>query len=260
MRGRLAVFCGQPLLGRRSLRGIGSLYRVRAVRSRCAMRGNSPLCSVRALRSRCTLRGRSALLRRRTISMPDERALQEALFCEQILAKGGTNILLETLRDAPSVEAWSHYPKGDVYDPDSGAQWYYHAHAPSFDGIEHGHFHCFLRPQGRDGPVHHLVAIGVDAHGRLHRLFTVNQWVVGDTWLEAEATVALLSRFDVQMPGPSYLVNRWLTAIVRRYEDEIAALVRQRDRVIDAHAGGAGPSREDRSLEVTSSLGVSLAP
>ncbi len=187
------------------------------------------------------------------------RALQEALFCERILAKSGENVLRSTLTDAASVEAWSHYPPGDIFDPESGSQWYYHCHIPSADGVEHGHFHCFSRPDGANGPVHHLIAVGVDAHGRLHRLFTVNQWVVGDNWLPAEATIALLPSFDVQMPKPSYLVNRWLTAIVRLYENEIADLIRERDRRLEGHVPPEGTEvRGDRGLEVTSSRLVRL--
>ena len=64
-------------------------------------------------------------------------------------------------------------------------------------------------------------AIGVDASGRLLRVFTVNHWVVGDVWLPAEATIALLPRFDLQLARPSYLVNLWLTAIFVAYEAEI---------------------------------------
>jgi hypothetical protein len=190
---------------------------------------------------------------------PDDRrrAAQEALFCEEVLRKGGDNILHATLRDAP-VTAWEHYPPGDVFDPASGAQWYYHCHLPPAEG-EHGHFHCFLRPEGKAGPVNHLVAVGVDAHGRLVRLFTVNQWVVGDTWLDAEASVALLPRFDMQMPNPSYLANRWLTAILRLYEPEIAGLIRARDATLAAHHSSEGTApRDDRSLEVTSELRVDL--
>ncbi|MGN6488208.1 MAG: DUF6969 family protein [Devosia sp.] len=193
--------------------------------------------------------------------MPDRedlvRAAQEALFCEQVLRKGGDNVLRATLRDAPVV-AWTHYPPGDVYDPVSGGQWYYHCHLPPAEA-EHGHFHCFVRPGGKDGPVHHLVAVGVDAHGRLQRLFTVNQWVVGDAWLEAEPSIALLERFDMQMPQPSYLTNRWLTAILRLYAAEIAALIRQRDATLAGHSpAGDVATREDRSLEVTSELRVDL--
>ena len=192
--------------------------------------------------------------RQRMSTEARSRALAEVAFCEEILAKGGLNILSETFRDSGGgITVWEHYPQGDVFDPASGAQWFYHCH-PATEGSEHGHFHCFLRPDGREGPIHHLVAVGVDAYGRLLRLFTVNQWVVGDDWLDAEGTVALLPRFDMQMPRPSYLVNRWLTGILAAHEEEIAALVRERDAVLAAHdAGGANP-REDRALEITSEL------
>jgi len=180
------------------------------------------------------------------------------MFCEQILLKGGETVLRATLRDAP-VNAWTHYPAGDVYDPASGGQWYYHCHLPPAEA-EHGHFHCFVRPDGKEGPIHHLVGVGVDAHGRLQRLFTVNQWVVGDSWLDAEASIGLIERFDMQMPGPSYLTNRWLTAIVRLYGDEIAQLIRGRDAKLAAHRPVDGsPAREDRALEVTSEVPVNLA-
>lgn len=185
-----------------------------------------------------------------------ERAAQEALYCERLLAKSGENVLRETLRDAPSVAAWSHYPPGDVFDPESGGQWYYHCHLPAADEIEHGHYHCFVRPDGAQGPVHHLIAIGVDAYGKLHRLFTVNQWVVGDSWLDAEPTISLLPRFDMELAKPSYLVNRWLTAIVRQYQPEIENLIRDRDAALARHANGRdmAAAREDRGLEVTSSM------
>jgi hypothetical protein len=186
-------------------------------------------------------------------------AARQALFCEQVLAKSGSNVLLETLREATSVAAWEHFPQGDVLDPETGAQWYYHSHPPQEGQAEHGHFHCFVRPEGANGPIHHVVAVGVDAYGRLLRLFTVNQWVVGDNWLEAEATIALMPRFDLHFARPSYLVNRWLSAVLALYADEIRALIRDRDRVLAAHqpANGA-PARDDRALEVTSELGVDL--
>lgn len=193
--------------------------------------------------------------------MTTEKALaaRQALFAEKVLAKTGDNILLETLRGAQTIQSWTHYPPGDVFDVETGAQWYYHCHLPVEGAPEHGHFHCFVRPDGAQGPIHHLVAVGVDPYGRLLRLFTVNQWVVGDTWLDAEATIALLPRFDVHVARPSYLVNRWLTAIVDFYRDEIAGLIRARDRVIAAHVPSQGTAaRDDRTLEVTSELVVDL--
>lgn len=186
-------------------------------------------------------------------------AARQALFCEQVLAKSGSNVLLETLREAKSVAVWEHFPAGDVFDPETGAQWYYHSHPPQEGLAEHGHFHCFVRPEGAGGPVHHLIAIGVDAYGRLIRLFTVNQWVVGDHWQDAEGTIALLPRFDLHFARPSYLVNRWLAAVVGLYSEEIKGLIRRRDEVIAAHVAANGaPAREDRALEVTSELGADL--
>jgi len=53
------------------------------------------------------------------------------------------------LRGGGVFYEWNHYPEGDVYDPDSHAQYYYHAHPPQLrGGDEHGHFHTFLRPRG----------------------------------------------------------------------------------------------------------------
>jgi len=188
------------------------------------------------------------------------QALREALYCERILAKTGDSVLREALDGAATIDAWAHFPQGDVYDLDTGGQWYYHCHPPEEGAREHGHFHCFVRPEGRDGPVHHLVAVGVDAYGRLVRLFTVNQWVVGDDWLDATETIALLPRFDMQLARPSYMVNRWLTAVVRLYSAEIAGLIEARDRAIAAHAtGDAEAAKADHSLEVTSEIPADLA-
>ncbi|MQW67181.1 hypothetical protein GHK33_32400 [Sinorhizobium meliloti] len=103
-----------------------------------------------------------------------ELARREIAYCETLLAKGGLNVLSETFRDTAGIKAWDHYPPGDVFDPTSGAQWFYHCHPAEEGAEEHGHFHCFLRPQGSQGPIHHLAAVGVDAYGRLLRLFTVN--------------------------------------------------------------------------------------
>lgn len=189
-----------------------------------------------------------------------DRALAEIAFCEAVLAKGGQTVLTETFAGVSSIDAWEHYPPGDVFDPASNSQWFYHCHPASEGSAEHGHFHCFLRPEGPQGPIHHLVAVGVDANGKLLRLFTVNQWVVGDDWADAATTIPLVSRFDMQMPRPSYLVNRWLTAVLVAHEADIAELLRERDRVLAQHRAADGVAlREDRSLEVTSELLITAA-
>ncbi|HSR70967.1 MAG TPA: hypothetical protein VLL72_01180, partial [Kiloniellales bacterium] len=74
------------------------------------------------------------------------RAVVEA---HRVLARTGDNVVGELLRDHDTFYEWDHYPPGDVYDRESHAQYYYHAHPPEqrFPG-EHGHFHTFLRPKG----------------------------------------------------------------------------------------------------------------
>ena len=148
------------------------------------------------------------------------RSAQEIDYCERVLAKSGTSVLLRVLPET-GLSTWVNYPEGGVYDPASGAQWFYHCHDDSAEYGEHGHFHCFVRPDGAESEPVHLIAIGVDGHGKPLRLFTVNQWVVGGDFAPAAPTNALLERFNVEMALPDYLVNRWLTALVSHYETEI---------------------------------------
>jgi hypothetical protein len=183
-----------------------------------------------------------------------DRALAEIAYCESILAKGGLTVLSDLFRGVSDIAAWDHYPAGDVFDPVSGSQWYYHCHPAEEGSSEHGHFHCFIRTKGAEGSIHHLIAVGVDQNGKMLRLFTVNQWVVGDDWADAVTIVGLLDRFDMAMPSPSYLVNRWLTAVLVAYKTEIEGLLNERDRVLAAHPNA--DVHNDRSLEVTSSFSV----
>lgn len=69
---------------------------------------------------------------------------REVQDCGRVLRKTGDTIVSEILRGAGVFYEWNHYPEGDVYDPESHAQYYYHAHPPDRrGGDEHGHFHTF---------------------------------------------------------------------------------------------------------------------
>lgn len=190
------------------------------------------------------------------------QAAREALFCEHVLAKSASNVLLTTLGHGRAAEGWAHYPPDDVFDAESGSLWYYHCHLPAHDEREHGHFHCFVRPQGKDGPIHHLAGIGVDAAGRARRLFTVNRWMTGDDFIEAERAGELLGRFDVHLDRPSYLVNRWVSAMLRLYEADIRALLEARAAALARHAREHGQTLaevlDDRRLQVTSDILIDL--
>jgi len=197
----------------------------------------------------------------------------------RVLGKTGENVVAEILRHQGAFYEWDHYPSGDVYDHESHAQYYYHAHPVDqrFDG-EHGHFHTFLRPRGmpagirpapiRDAPLpedpndalSHLIAISMDGEGEPFRLFTVNRWVTGEVWYEAEDVCRLLDGFKIGHAQPSWPTNRWITAMVTLFKPQIRTLVAARDRcVADWQSDHPdGDTYEDRDLEVTSYVDISV--
>jgi len=199
----------------------------------------------------------------------------EILECRRVLERGGINLVGEALRGQGDFVEYEHYPKDDVYDSESGAQYYYHAHRS--DHGEHGHFHTFLRHAGSswnglsdaedraqrsaDGvAVTHVVAIAMDAYGWPIGLFATNHWVCGDAWLPAGKVIALLPRFRIDHAYPSWPVNRWIGAIMVLFRPHIEALLTHRDAVIEARMR-TYPNRdvfEDRELEVTGYLPISV--
>jgi hypothetical protein len=204
------------------------------------------------------------------------RAGEEITECYRVLRKGGLNVVGEVLKGQGQFVELEHYPRNDVYDADSGAQYYYHAHRGP---VEHGHFHTFLRasgmptgaepldyplrsqawPQG-DKAISHLIAVSMDAWGYPIGLFATNRWVTGETWYPAEQVLGMLDRFVIDHAYPSWPTNRWITAMFVLFRPEIEALVRHRDAVIErwqsAHPGE--DVFEDRSLEITGALPVSV--
>lgn len=215
-------------------------------------------------------------------------AAAEVRRCERALAKSGENVVAELLRSSGTFYEWEHYPKGDVYDPDSHAQYYYHAHAEGERPREHGHFHTFLRqpgmpksarpalrpaaaagPGGKGGgkaaapeeALSHIVGIGIDRYGRARTLFTTNRWVTGETWYRASDVVEMIDRFDIDLARPSWLVNRWVSSVIVLFRPQIETLLHERDHAVEDHRH-RHPDRdvfEDRTLEVTSEMPVDTA-
>lgn len=197
---------------------------------------------------------------------------REVLECQRVLAKAGDTVLTEVLRGAAGFYEWSHYPAGDVYDPESHAQFFYHAHPPGQRAVgEHGHFHSFLRPRGMppgtrplvlpelaiaDAPAQpsdpvmppapqpnqgagndefsHLVAITMTGAGEPVRLFTTNRWVTGETWYAAADVIAMLDRFIIDLARPSWPLNRWISALFRLFRPQLVQLIEARDEAVMA--------------------------
>lgn len=201
---------------------------------------------------------------------------REAQECRRVLEKGGLNLVGEVLRGKGEFVEYDHYPDDDVYDEDTRAQYYYHAHRGL--AAEHGHFHTFLRrpgslvgaapvdlpasepwPQGGD-EIAHLIAISMDAYGRPIGLFATNRWVTAETWFRAGDVIRMLDHFRIDHANPSWPLNRWIGAMVALYQPHIEALLMHRDAVIaawrDAHPGA--DVFEDRKLEITGQLDISV--
>ena len=196
----------------------------------------------------------------------------------RVLGKTGDNVVGEVLRDVGTFFEWDHYPKGDVYDAETHAQYYYHAHPVTLRGGEHGHFHTFLRPKGMPRNVRpadlpdvapppgdndalsHLIAISMDRDGFPTRLFTTNRWVTGETWYAAEDVIAMLGRFRIDHARPSWPTNLWITALLRLFRPQIERLLRQRDAAV-ADWRRRHPDRdafEDREFEIASVEDISV--
>jgi len=180
---------------------------------------------------------------------------------------GGSPVGLLTQGEA--VEAFRHYPAGDVYDLSSHAQFYYHCHR---DG-EFGHIHLFQRPRGMarglmpavatddsDAPCH-LIAVGFGAEGEVTDLFTTNRWVTGEAWYRAEAVKVMVAGLRLASSGPLAPVAAWLAALVEFYQPLIQVLIDERDQRVEAwrltHPGR--DELNDERLEITSSRAIDPA-
>ena len=199
----------------------------------------------------------------------------EVLECLRVLDKGGVDLVSEVLRGQGTFYELEHYPTDDVFDRESHAQYYYHAHRGA---AEHGHFHTFLRAPGMpagvapveysgaevwpggDDAISHLIAISMDAFGRPIGLFAVNRWVSAEAWYPAEDVIRMLDRFAIDHAFPSWPVNRWIGAMLQLFRPQVEALVRHRDAVVETwrRAHPDADVFEDRRLDVTGEFVISI--
>lgn len=201
---------------------------------------------------------------------------QDIAECYRVLSKADLNIVGEVLRGQGEFIELSHYPDDDVFDRDTQAQYYYHAHRGLPD--EHGHFHTFVRQPGMpagmrpmvyeasepwpsgSSALSHLIGISMDAYGYPIGLFTTNRWVTDEAWYSANDVIQLLGRFKIDHAAPSWPVNRWISAMFVLFRPQMKALLAHRDATVAAWAA-QHPSEdvfEDRQLELTSWTAISV--
>ena len=218
----------------------------------------------------------ATLARQRLETMRD--AGDRVLECLRVLNLTDDNIVGELIKNEATFFEWNHYPDGDVYDPVSHSQYYYHTHPQEERSGEHGHFHTFLRPKGMPGTIKpapiddyeapkdpddalsHLVAISMNPAGLPIKLFVTNRWVTGETWYTAKNVIAMLDRFEMDMAWPSMPVNIWITAMLQLFRPDIEALMIERDEAVTAWERRHPDENvyEDRGLEITSIRDISV--
>ncbi len=199
---------------------------------------------------------------------------REVVKWRRVLAKTGNNVVSEVLPENGTFYQFDHCPPGDIYDRETHAQYYYHAHRPG----EHGHFHTFLREKGipkdchpveqseadyikqRNDTYSHLVAISMNRQGFPIGMFTTNRWVTAENWYAADDVCAMLDRFEIDHAQPSWPVNRWITAMFRLFRPQIVELLRERDAVVADWQKKHPDSDvfEDRELDLPSKVGISV--
>ena len=216
-------------------------------------------------------------LRKLPVEVLDSMATagEQVLECYRVLEKSGSNVVAEVLRGQGKFYELDHYPAGDIYDPETHSQYFYHAHREG----EHGHFHTFLREEGmladcrpaeqseapfmkeRDDTISHLIAISMNHAGFPIRLFTTNRWITADKWYEAGDVIKMLDRFEMDLAAPSWPVNIWLTAMLRLFRPQIMELIRARDATV-ANCQKEHPdvdAFENRECDITSVRKISVA-
>ena len=202
------------------------------------------------------------------------QAGEEILNCQRVLEKAAQNIVGDLLKTCGTFYQMNHYPDGDVYDPETFSQYYYHAHREG----EHGHFHTFLRPKGMpkgikpkqvsdfekpegdNDALSHLIAISMDQYGHVQSLFTTNRWVTAEYWYSTEDVIKMLDHFEIDHAYPSWPANRWISAIIQLFYPQICDLLMKRDQTIEEWQTNEKSENvfEDRALEITSELSVDV--
>ena len=184
------------------------------------------------------------------------------------------------LRVVPQDEVnfWKHYPPKDARDKFCRSLWYYHVHAAgSRDEDEHGHFHLFLHrtqlpeglepkvwpPQREDAKAHvtHLVGLSIDKVGIPRAWFTVNRFVTNEFLFPADVMIDHLADFNVDHTAEDDCVNRFVTAMVALYREEIAQLLRERDErqaELVAEFGAEAAYEKASKVEVLSQIPIDL--
>ena len=174
----------------------------------------------------------------------------------QELKAEGSNLVRKIMHAKKyEYDPYTHYPyDGGIKDEATGYQLFFHIHRPN----EFGHFHTFATDD--NGDLVHLVLISMDEQGKPTALATVNRWVTGDKYVNADVLKGLTDDFYVNpslFPDPK--VIEFINNIFKAYSDEIYQLYDEREVWIKDYVNKYFREPfEDRDYEVLSERRIDL--
>ncbi len=172
-----------------------------------------------------------------------------------------SNPVLHLLNNQPPVDK-SRYPDEALGFGNDQWRVFYHCHeSDAQHGDEHGHFHFFTRSPSGDNDSSewsHLVALSMDNMGQPIQWCMVNQWVTGGDWFLNEWLAATFEQLTTA--NEQGLFEKWSQAMLCLYKDEIAYLLRRRDKSFAFLCNQADLKScfEDRNIYLLSVETVSL--
>lgn len=183
--------------------------------------------------------------------------------------------LMQRVLPEGEVHWWAHYPDDDARDAVTRSRWFYHIHAPGDrDPAEHGHFHLFLHrtqlggattplaipEEGEEAAafVVHIAGLAIDHNGLPTSWFATNRWVTDEFLYPAETVIDHLPLYNVDATEEDATVNRFLTAMVALYRDEIAALLAERDARLRELVAEHGDSAYEAENDILASCPIDL--
>lgn len=194
--------------------------------------------------------------------------------CIVKMAEEQRPLMLRVLPEG-DVHWWAHYPDDDARDSNTRSRWFYHIHAPGDrDPSEHGHFHLFLhRTQLNDEEVPlavpeagedaaafviHIAGLSINHQGVPTGWFATNRWVTDEFMYPAATVIAYLPHYNVDATAEDATVNRFLTAMVTLYREELAEMLQARDQRLQELVAASGTAAYEGGNDILASVPIDL--
>lgn len=163
------------------------------------------------------------------INNVNQDAIETLIHSIQHWAAAQTNPVIDLL-DNRELVTNTRYPDPALTFSNNLLRVFYHYHEQPFKfNDEHGHFHYFVKCEKSKWS--HVAGLCMNSQGQPFRWFTVNHWVTGAEWLNADAlnhkTNLIPSNNEKDPP-----LQQWLASMFLVFREIICKLLLERDEKI----------------------------